>query len=183
MTEFRRLREDLIHQGFIWRLMTAEFEAPNGDRFHRDIVRSPGAVGVVPISVDAEGTPGVILIRQYRPAYETAIIEIPAGMRDLPGEPPETTARREMVEEIGYEANEVRLLTQIYPSPGMSDSVTHIYVATGLSAVERHTHGPEEDYMEVLHLPLTEAIRLVECGDIRDAKTVVGLLLTERLLR
>ncbi len=183
MTGFRRLSEDLIHQGFIWRLTTAEFEAPDGERFHRDIVRSPGAVGVVPMSVDAEGTPGVILIRQYRPAYESAIIEIPAGMRDIPGEPPEETARREMVEEIGYEAQALRLLTEIYPSPGMTDSVTHIFLATGLVAVERQTHGPEEHHMEVLHLPLAEAIRLVECGDIRDAKTVVGLLLAERFLR
>ena len=180
---FRRVGEAVVHQGYIWKVATAEFEAPDGERFRRDIVRSPGAVGVVPLWVDAEGTPGVVLIRQYRPPYEAAIVEIPAGMRDVPGEPPQETARRELAEEIGYEAHEWRLLAEIYPSPGMTDSVTHIYLGSGLQAVERAVHGPEETHSEVLHLPLAEAVDWVLDGRIRDAKTVVGLLLTERLLR
>ena len=101
MTGFRRVDETLVHQGYIWRVSTAEFEAPDGERFNRDIVRSPGAVGVVPILRAVDGTPSVVLIRQYRPAYEEIILEIPAGMRDVPGEPAEDTARRELMEEVG----------------------------------------------------------------------------------
>jgi len=183
MTGFRRVGESLVHQGYIWRLVTAEFESPNGERFHRDVVRSPGAVAVVPIWVDAEGTPGVILVRQYRPPYDDVIIEVPAGMRDVPGEPPEVTARRELVEEVGYEAGSLHHLIDLYPSPGMTDSVTTIYLATDLTPTERQAHGPEEQHMDILHLSLTEAVDWVTTGRIRDAKSVSGLLLAERLLR
>ena len=183
MTGFRRLGERLVHEGHIWRVTTTEFESPDGERFARDIVRSPGAVGVVPLWIDAEGTPGVILVRQYRPAYEEEVVEIPAGMRDVPGESPDETARRELVEEIEYEAGKLDLLVRLYPSPGMTDSVTQVFLATGLRQVERHAHGPEERHMAVVHLPLTEAMRWVADGRIRDAKTIVGLLMTERLLR
>ena len=92
MSSFRHLGDRLVHQGYIWHLATAEFEAPDGERFRRDIVRSPGAVGVVPVHHGPDGRPGVVLVRQYRPAYDEVIIEIPAGMRDVPGEPVETAA-------------------------------------------------------------------------------------------
>jgi ADP-ribose pyrophosphatase len=180
---FRRVSEELVHEGYIWRVTTAEFEAPDGSLFRRDIVRSPGAVGVVPLWVDAEGTPSVILIRQYRPPYEDEILEIPAGMRDVPGEPPDVTAGRELIEEIGYAAGALQLLTEMYPSPGLTDSVTHVFLATQLTAVVREAHGPEEEHSSVVHVSLAEALDWVERGVIRDAKTVVGLLLTERMLR
>jgi len=183
MTGFERVSEDLVHQGYIWRVTTARFRAPDGEEFERDVVRSPGAVGVVPLWFDAEGVPGVVLIRQYRAPYEAAIIEIPAGMRDIPGEPPETTARRELVEEIGMQAGALVHLLDMYPSPAMTDSITSIYLATELSVCERDTHGPEERHMEVLNVSLAEALEWVVTGVIRDAKTVAGLLLAERRLR
>lgn len=183
MTGFRRVDETLIHQGYIWRVSTASFESPDGERFQRDIVRSPGAVGVVPIWMDSEGVACVVLIRQYRPAYEEIIIEIPAGMRDVPGEPAEDTARRELIEEVGFEAGELVHLTDLYPSPGMTDSVTTVFLARNLRECERDVHGPEERHMEVIHVPLSEAVSWIESGLVRDAKTVVGLLMAERLLR
>lgn len=183
MTGFRRVDESLVHQGYIWRLATAEFESPDGERFRRDIVRSPGAVGVVPIWMDSEGVPGVLLVRQFRAAYEEAIIEIPAGMRDVPGEPPEETARRELVEEIGMQAGRLVHLVDLYPSPGMTDSVTTVFLAQELRETEQNLQGPEERHLEVLNVPLSEALSWVLSGVIRDAKTVAGLLLAERLLR
>ncbi len=183
MTGFRRLDESLIHQGHIWRLATAEFESPDGERFHRDIVRSPGAVGVVPIWMDSEGVPAVLLVRQFRAAYEEAIIEIPAGMRDVPGEPPEDTARRELIEEIGMQAGRLVHLIDLYPSPGMTDSVTSVFLAHDLQETAQDLQGPEERHLEVLNIPLAEAVSWVLSGMIRDAKTVAGLLLAERLLR
>lgn len=183
MTGFRRVDEALVHQGYIWRLATAEFESPDGERFRRDIVRSPGAVGVVPIWMDSEGVPGVLLVRQFRAAYEEAIIEIPAGMRDVPGEPPEETARRELVEEIGMQAGRLVHLVDLYPSPGMTDSVTTVFLAQDLRETEQNLQGPEERHLEVLNVPLSEALSWVLSGVIRDAKTVAGLLLAERLLR
>jgi 8-oxo-dGDP phosphatase len=182
VTGFRRSGERLVHQGYIWRVVVAEFVDPDDGVFQRDIVRSPGAVGVVPLVFDAEGNPSVVLVEQYRPPYERTIIEIPAGMRDIEGEDTASVARRELIEEAGLSAGHLELLTEIYPSPGMTDSVTSIYLATECTSVEFDRQGPEEAHMTLLHLPLADAVAMVTRGEIADAKTVVGLLLTERRL-
>jgi 8-oxo-dGDP phosphatase len=179
---FRRLSETTVHQGHIWRVTVARFADPLGATFERDIIRSPGAVGVVPLVFDAEGNASVVLVQQYRPSFERAIIEIPAGMRDVEGESTIEVARRELVEEAGLAAGRLDLLTEIYPSPGMTDSVTTLYLATHCTPVPHDRHGPEEDHMELLHVPLVEALAMVERGEIRDGKTVVGLLMTDRRL-
>ena len=83
---FRHLGDRQVHEGHIWRVVVADFESPDGRRFQRDIVRSPGAVAAVPLVFDAEGNPSVVLVRQYRPAYDRELLEIPAGMRDVAGE-------------------------------------------------------------------------------------------------
>ena len=183
MSDFRRLDESTVHEGHVWDLVTARFEAPDGRRFERDIVRSPGAVAVVPLVFDAEGNPSVVLVAQYRPPYEETVIEIPAGMRDVDGEDTAEVARRELVEEAGLRAGSLDLLAEIYPSPGMTDSVTTIYLATDCTPVPTDRQGPEEDFMEILHVPLADALAMVDDGRIRCAKTVVGLLQTERRLR
>ncbi|MEX0847830.1 MAG: NUDIX hydrolase [Ilumatobacteraceae bacterium] len=180
---FRRTDEQLVHQGHVWHVVTAQFEAPDGSAFTRDIVRSPGAVGAVPLLFDAEGTPSVVLVRQYRPAFDALVLEIPAGMRDVPGEPTEQTAHRELEEEVGLRAGSMVHLTDFYPSAGMTDAVLSLYLATDLEVIERQPHGPEEDHSEVVHLPLATAIDMVVRGEITDAKTVVGMLLVERELR
>ena len=183
MTGFRRISERTIHEGHVWDLALAEFEAPDGSRFTRDIVRSPGAVGVLPLVFDAEGNPSVALVSQYRPPYERVVIEIPAGMRDVDGEDTSDVARRELIEEAGLEAGQLDLLIEILPSPGMTDSVTTLYLATECTAVPHDRQGPEEEHMELLHIPLVEALAMVERGEIADAKSVVALLLTDRRLR
>ncbi len=183
MTGFRRVSERIVHEGHVWNLALAEFESPDGSRFTRDIVRSPGAVGVLPLIFDAEGNPSVVLVSQYRPPYERTIVEMPAGMRDIDGEDTTDVARRELIEEAGLQAGRLDLLTEILPSPGMTDSVTTLYLATGCTPVPHDRQGPEEEHMELLHVPLTEAVARVERGEITDAKTVVALLLTDRRLR
>ncbi len=137
----------------------------------------------MPLLFDAEGNPSVVLVEQYRPAYSRAILEIPAGMRDVTDEPAETTARRELVEEAGLAPAHLELLTELYPSPGMTDSVTIVYLATGCTPVARELHGPEEEHSRLIHLPLAEAVAMVVDGRIADAKSVAGLLLTELRLR
>ena len=179
MTGFRRTGERVVHEGMIWRVVEATFVDPAGRPFTRDIVRSVGAVGVVPVVFDAEGAASVILVRQYRPSLEVEMLEVPAGMRDVPGEEPEETARRELREEAGVVADSVVLLSIIHPSPGVTDATTHIYVATGLRRAAREAQGPEEEAMTVVELPLADAVALVHDGTITDAKTVVGLLLAE----
>jgi len=183
MTGFRHLGDTDAHQGYVWKVVRAEFESPGGERFERDIVRSPGAVAVVPLVFDAEGLASVVLLSQYRPPYERNVIEIPAGMRDVPGEPPIETGRRELTEEAGLVAGDLRALVDIFPSPGMTDSVCSIFLATGCTPADHDRHGPEEEAIELLHVPLDDALDMIDRGEINDAKTVVGLLATDRRLR
>lgn len=180
---FRRLDERTVHQGHLWRVAVAEFEGPTGERFVRDVVRSPGAVGVVPVLFDAEGVASVVLVRQYRPVLDAWMLEIPAGMRDVAGEPPETTAARELTEEAGLAARHLELLTVFHPSAGMTDATTHVFLATDLTAVAADPHGPEEEAMQVVHLALADAVAQVRSGQISDAKTAIGVLLAAARLR
>jgi len=179
---FRHLGDRLVHQGYIWHVAVATFEAPDGELFERDVIRSPGAVGVVPLLFD-DGVPTVVFVRQYRGPLDQYLLEIPAGMRDVPDEPLEVTAQRELIEEAGFSAGRMEYLTHFFSSAGMTDSVLHIYLATELSPVPREMHGPEETHMEVLRLSLAEAVEMVARGEINDAKTVIGLLLVDRRLR
>lgn len=183
MTRFGHLGEREVHEGHIWRVVVATFTAPDGQEFERDIVRSPGAVAVVPLLFDPEGNPSVILVEQYRPALDTTVVEIPAGMRDVDGEPAETTARRELIEEAGLDAGRIEHLLDMYPSPGMTDSVTSIFLATDCSPAEQDLQGPEEDHLVVLHLPLDDAIAMIGSGRILDAKTIIGLTAAQRTLQ
>ena len=180
---FRHLGDTDVHQGYVWKVVVAEFEAPDGTTFRRDIVRSPGAVAVVPVVFDPEGQASVVLVRPYRPPYEQAIVEVPAGMRDVPGEPPEETGRRELIEEAGLRAGDMVHLLDMYPSPGMTDSVCTVFMATGCEPVDHDRHGPEEESMEILHVPLDDALAMIDAGEIADAKTVCGLYAAERRLR
>lgn len=180
---FHHHGDDLIHQGYVWKVVVGEFESPDGDRFTRDIVRSPGAVAAVPLRTDALGVAHVVMVRQYRAPFDEAILEIPAGMRDIADEPTELTAERELVEEVGLRPGRLEHLIDFYPSVGMTDAVLAVYLATELVEVERQTHGPEEAHMEVVQVPLDEAVERVLRGEIHDAKTVIGLLLAERRWR
>lgn len=173
----------MVHEGFIWNVARVEFESPVGEVFQRDIVRSPGAVAVVPLFVDADGAASVVLVTQYRPPFEAYLIEIPAGLRDVDGEDTADVARRELVEEAGLAAGSLELLGSIAPSAGMTDSVTTLYLATDCTSVDTDRHGPEEQFMTVRRVPLSESLAMIDRGDIVDAKTVAALLMTDRRLR
>jgi len=179
---FRHLGDRTVHQGYVWSVVVAEFESPDQTIFQRDIVRSPGAVGVVPLLEGEDGRPEVVLISQYRASYDRRLLEIPAGMRDVPGEPPELTGRRELVEEAGLEAGQMTLLIDMLPSPGITDSVCSVFLATGCTPIARSLHGPEERHSELIRVTLDEALAMIDSGTISDSKTVAGLLLTGRRL-
>jgi 8-oxo-dGTP pyrophosphatase MutT (NUDIX family) len=182
MSEFRHLGDRLVHQGHIWHVAVGSYQAPDGTTFERDIVRSPGAVAAAPLWW-RDSTPMITFVRQYRAPYDEMVLEIPAGMRDVPDEPVAQTAARELAEEIGVRADDLRPLVQFYPSAGMTDSVLHLFVATGLSPVERRTHGPEEDHMDVVEMPLAEAVALITAGGLHDAKSIIAVLMLDRMVR
>lgn len=179
---FRHLGDrEVLGEHYVLRFVRAEFEAPDGSVFERSVVRSPGAVGVVAVLADSE-PPVVRLVRQYRPAYDRWEIEIPAGTRDKPGEPAAETGVRELAEEAGLQAAEMIHLIDLLPSPGMTDSVLSLFLAPGCTPVAQDLQGPEEEHMELLDVPLAEAVAMVERGDVRDGKSVAGLLLAARRL-
>jgi ADP-ribose pyrophosphatase len=156
-----------------------EFEAPDGTRFTRDVVRHPGAVAVVPVT----GRDTVLLVRQYRGAVDRELLEIPAGTRDVAGEPAETTARRELEEEVGVRAGRLSLLGTTLNSPGFCDEECHIYMAEQLEPGDPSRHGEEERYLEVVEVALADVEVLVATGEMVDAQTVIGLLLARDTLR
>lgn len=132
------------------------------------IVRHPGGVGVLPLHAD--GT--VTLIRQLRPAADGFLLEIPAG-RLHPGEDPAECGQREMTEETGLRAERVASLGFFRASPGVFDEVIHLYLATGLEQGEAEPEQYEE--IEMVRLPLSEALRMAADGEINDGKTIAAL--------
>lgn len=180
-TGFTHDGDRLVHQGHFVQVVEATFTAPDGRVFTRDIVRSRGAVGVVPVRI-VDGVPHVVLLRQYRPAYHDELVEIPAGVRDVEGEDLAVTAQRELGEEAGLRAGTITPLGHLYPSPGLTDAITWLFLATDLVEVPHDAQGPEEEEMEIFTLPLAEAVDAIERGEILDAKTVIGILRAERRL-
>ncbi len=174
MTEpkFRSLDREVVYKGWIMTVAKGRFEGPDGETFERDVIDHPGAVAVVPLIGD-----DIILVRQYRPALDADLVEIPAGLRDVDGEPPIETAQRELIEEIGMRAEALTPLTTIHNAAGFCNEQIHIFMGTNLVEVDRQvTASPEEIEMEVLRLPLAEARRMITAGEITDAKTIIGVL-------
>jgi ADP-ribose pyrophosphatase len=159
-------------------VVSATFVAPDGTEFTRDVVRHPGAVAVVPVTADRS----VLLVRQYRGPVDRELLEIPAGTRDVEGEPPESTAKRELEEEAGVRAGRIRLLATIYNSPGFCDEETFIYLADELEPGEALRHGEEERFLEVVEVPLDSIEDMISARDIVDAQTVIGVLMARDVL-
>jgi ADP-ribose diphosphatase len=169
--------EVVAHAGFL-AITEEEIQGPEGDRFRRVVVRHPGAVVIVPVDGD-----GALLVRQFRAALATDILEVPAGKRDVDGEPPEATAHRELEEEVGHRAGRMVKLAEFYNTPGFSDEYTHLYAALDLEdlgATKRQ--GPEEQAMTVERVPFAAVDGLIASGEICDAKSIIGLLLARRFV-
>ena len=158
----------LLHEGRHFSFLQDEVELPNGLRTHRDIVRHPGAVAIVPVLPDGR----VVLVRQYRYAVGKPLLEIPAGTLEE-GEDPLECARRELGEETGYEASELMALLSCYMAPGYSDEVIHFFEARGLRSVGM---SPEEDEsIEVEVYEIGEITKMMDNNAIEDAKTIIGI--------
>ncbi len=176
LAEFSQLRAEQLHQWAVWSLEKGSFSSSTGEEFERTYVRSPGAVAVVPV-LEVSGEESVVLVRQFRAALGRSILEIPAGMRDVDGEDPESTAGRELSEETGYRATSLDFLGVLASAPGITDSEVIIYEGRGLTLGDTNRHGPEENHMDVVAMPLEAALDLVFSGEITDAKTMIGLLM------
>jgi ADP-ribose pyrophosphatase len=137
----------------------------------REVVRHPGACAVVAFTAEGE----VLLVRQYRESVREELLEIPAGIFDVEGEDAAGCAARELLEETGYRARNLEHLATIYTSPGFTDEKIELFRADAEPAGEA-----TEDGLEVIAMPLGRALEAIDRGDIRDAKTALGLIVSSR---
>ena len=178
---FRFLKRRIVHEWGVWSLVTDHFEAEHGATFARTLLTTPGAVAVV--ATDRK-TPdcNVVLVHQFRASVRKFCWEIPAGMCDVEGEPPRLTAERELMEEAGLEAREWQELGGVRQASGISNAYGSLFWASGLTSVADDRHGPEEDAMSVHHVPLTQALSMIESGELDNSLAVIGILRVARIL-
>jgi 8-oxo-dGTP pyrophosphatase MutT (NUDIX family) len=157
-----------------------EIEAPDGEVMLRTVVRHPGAVVVVPVEADGATA---LAVRQYRAAVDAHVLEVPAGKRDVDGEAPATTAVRELEEELGVRAHRLVKLGEFFNTPGFCDEHSHLFVALELEQLGQPAPtSPEERDMTPARIALADVEALVASGDLHDAKSIIGLLLTRQYL-
>jgi ADP-ribose pyrophosphatase len=164
-----------VYKGRIMGLREDEVRMPGGGTALRQVVEHTGAVGVVALDGDGQ----VVLIRQHRHPVGRRLVELPAGLLDVPGEPANRTARRELAEETGLRASTWHVLIDMYTSPGLSEEAVRVYLARDLSDVpepERHVGVDEETDLDVHRVPLDEAVKSVFTGDVQNSIAVAGLL-------
>jgi len=163
------ISSEAVYSGALLVVRRDRVRLPDGRESVREYIRHPGASAVVPI----HGNGDVVLLRQFRYPAGKVFIEVPAGKRD-PGESPETTAIRELLEEAGVRAGKVVQIGHFYPGIGYSDEVIHIFAGTDLEETPSATD--EDEFVRPFRVPFEEAVRMVHAGEIDDAKTAICLL-------
>lgn len=172
--EPERLSQQVVYTSRTFKLTREEFRVGEGKEVWVDIIRHRGAVAVVPVL----GNGKVLLERQYRYSLMKWIYEVPAGTLE-PGEPEEECARRELEEETGYSAAELTKIGEVAVSPGYSDEIIRIFVARAEKKGGQRLEGDE--LIRVVEVQKEEALKMIERGEIIDGKTIVSLLLANRL--
>ncbi len=169
------LSSKTLFRGRVVRLDVDEVRFANGSVSNLEIVRHPGAAAVLAVlgGLD-EADPEVVLVRQYRPAPGGFLLEIPAGLPRDRSEEWQDCARRELREETGYEAGQLDYLTHIYTSPGFTDEVVHLFVASRLT--EGEVARDPDEVMEVVTVRFSRALEMVRAGTLVDGKSVAAIL-------
>jgi ADP-ribose pyrophosphatase len=181
----RLVASELLHRGRFLEFRVDTVERADGRRAQRDVAVHPGAVAIV--AVDPEGC--VLLVRQYRHPAGQALLEIPAGTLDRDPasgatEDPDAAARRELEEETGYRAAGWERLADFWTAPGFATERIFLYLATDLAAAGPDRRAPDEDEsLELVRLPWREAVVAAERGEIRDAKSLIGISWLERRMK
>jgi len=172
----KTIKSEMIFKGRIINLRLDTVHLPNGAQSTREIVEHPGGVGIIPINEKNE----VLMVRQFRKPVEDICLEIPAGKLNY-GEDPYACGLRELEEETGYKAKKVESLGSFYSTPGFSNEVLYLYMATGLYKGE--LKPDEDEFVEVEAIPLETLYEMVMKGDIRDAKSIIAILKAYQLMK
>jgi 8-oxo-dGDP phosphatase len=166
----------VLASGRIVTLRQDDVQLPDGEQVVREVVEHPGAVAIVAL----DDTDRVLMIRQYRHPVRATLWELPAGLRDVAGEPPLETARRELLEEAGYRAADWHVLADYLSSPGISTERVRVYLARDLTLVpdaqRDYVRQHEEAYLTVAWMPLAVAAQAVLAGDLHNGVAIVGIL-------
>jgi ADP-ribose pyrophosphatase len=169
------VRSETVHRGKLLTVRVDTVRLASGRETGREVVVHPGAIALVPLLDDGR----VVLVRQWRHAVGTMLLEVPAGTRE-PDEPLERTAARELTEETGYTADRIIPLGAFFTAPGFSTEEIHVYLAVGLHAGNA---TPEDDEGITLeHLPLADAPAAIARGDLPDAKSIAALCMAQHYL-
>ena len=165
----------IIHQGKVFKLIKEKVTLDNGVTTDLEFIEHPGATAIIPMLTDSR----VLLIKQYRHALRKYIWEIPAGTLD-PQESVMNCAKRELIEETGYSAGHWQKLGEITPVPGYSDERIHIFLATDLRPAEQALD--QDEIINVHPCEFCDAMKMIEGGEIQDAKSIAGLYLAHNRL-
>jgi len=175
------LSSKVVFKGRVFSVYRDEVVEPGGHENVREVIRHNGSVVVLAVDESKNPEdPDVILERQYRHAAGQYLLELPAG-RVEPGEATLAAAKREMIEETGYRAKKWTLLTKYFASPGFLGEWMQIYLARDIATGEAQPEADEQ--IEVVRMPLSEALELAAANKIHDGKTLIGLMLYDRWRR
>lgn len=178
MTRFveKPLRRRRVHKGRAVDFWVDTVRLSSGGTATREYLGHPGAVAVVAVSKPGPD-PEILLVRQYRYPVKETTLELPAGKID-PGEKPAACVNRELEEETGVRAGRVKKILAYWPTPAFANEVIHLYVARDLKPGR---FSPDDDeIIEPIRLKLSEVLRRIRAGKIKDSKTVIGLLAYDR---
>ena len=173
----KKLTSELIFDGKVVHLYKDTVELPNGNEATREVIRHIGAVGVLPVTDNGE----VILVKQFRYPFGEVLTEIPAGKLDSKDEDIMEAAMRELREETGVTANSLTFIGDLIPSCAILDEVIHLFIAEGLSYGD--CDPDEDEFVNVVKMPLSEAVDMVMNNEISDAKTICALMMAWKLLK
>lgn len=165
-----------IYGGKVINLRVDTVVLPNGKPAQREIVEHRGAVAMVPLT----GSENVILVRQWRTPAQEALLEIPAGTLEI-GEDPGPAAHRELTEEINRNAGRMTKLFESYMAPGYTTELIRYYLAQDLT--DAPGQADDDEFLDIEEVSLSAAVSKIESGEIRDAKSICGLLFVERMRR
>lgn len=176
--EEKTIMTEPIFEGRVIQVQVDTVRLPNGEQSTREIVKHPGAVGIIPMTADGK----LIVVEQYRKALERTIVEIPAGKME-PGEERTVCALRELEEETGYGTQNLTYLQEVVTSPGFCDEVVHIFVARDIFKIDHPAGLDDDEFVEVKAVTLEEAQQLMAQGVICDAKTIIAVMWLHNQLR
>ena len=170
--EEKTISSEVVYEGPVFRVRKHRVETVSGESV-RDIVEHSG--GSILVAVTNEGK--ILMVRQYRKAFEKALLELPAGKAD-PDETPEVTAAREFTEETGYTAASIKHLLTFYPTCGYSSETLHIFICRDLTPGE--THWDDSECLDILEYDVDELLGMIMRNEIKDSKTIIGILFAKQ---